>query len=92
MNAYVKYFDKNSKYMNLLVNDEEVLEKYNEIWNKTKNLFGKKFDSEPVYNDKYIKVKMNSYNTNIFKYYICFSVILLDSNVNVDKKYYPQIF
>ena len=29
MNAYAKYFDKNSKYMNLLVNDnKEILEKY----------------------------------------------------------------
>ena len=37
MNAYVKYFDKNSKYINLLVNDEEVLKKYREIWNKIKN-------------------------------------------------------
>ena len=26
MNAYAKYFDKNSKYMNLLVNDKEILE------------------------------------------------------------------
>ena len=37
MNAYVKYFDKNSKYINYLVNDEEVLKKYREIWNKIKN-------------------------------------------------------
>ena len=37
MNAYVKYFDKNSKYINLSVNDEEVLKKYREIWNKIKN-------------------------------------------------------
>ena len=43
--------------MNLLVNDKKILEKYNEIWDKTKNVFEKKFDSEPVYNDKYIKVK-----------------------------------
>ena len=58
MNAYVKYFDKYSKYMNFLVNDEEILEKYNEICDKIKNLFKKKFDSESVYNDKYIKPKM----------------------------------
>ena len=34
MNAYAKYFDKNSKYMNLLVNDKKILEK--ETWNKIK--------------------------------------------------------
>ena len=33
MNAYAKYFDKNSKCMNLLVNDKEILEKYCEILN-----------------------------------------------------------
>ena len=52
MNAYVKYFDKNTKYMNFLGNDEEILEKYNKIWDEIKNLFNKNFDSEPVYNDK----------------------------------------
>ena len=25
MNAYAKYFDKNNKYMNLLINDTEIL-------------------------------------------------------------------
>ena len=55
MNAYAKYFDKNIKYMNLLVNDKEILEKYNKIWNRIKTLIKKAFNSEPVYNDKYIK-------------------------------------
>ena len=86
--------------MNFLVNDEEILEKYNEIWDKIKNLFKEKFDSEPVYNDKYIKAKINLYDKNFYgnktpiegEHYTCFFVILLDSIVNVNKKYYPQIF
>ena len=41
INAYVKYFDENSKYRNFLVNDEEILEKYNKIWDKIKNLSNK---------------------------------------------------
>ena len=57
MNAYTKY---------LLVCDELLIEKYNEIWNKIKNLFKKESDSEPVYNDKYIKTKINSYNMNFY--------------------------
>ena len=40
MNAYVKYFDKNSKYMNILGHDKEILKKYG-IWNKIKSLFKK---------------------------------------------------
>ena len=66
MNAYVKYFDKNSKYMILLVIDEEILEKYNKMWNEIKSLFHKKFDNEPVYNSKYIKTKMHLYDTNFY--------------------------
>ena len=46
--------------MNHLVNDKEILEKYNEIWDKIKHLFGKKFYSEPVHNNKYMKVKNKS--------------------------------
>ena len=53
-----------------------------------------------MYNDKYIKTKISSYNINFYgnktpiegKHYTCFSVILLDSIVNSDKKYYPQVF
>ena len=100
MNAYVKYFDENIKYMNFSVNDEEILEKYNRVWDKIKNLFKKKFDSEKVYNNKCIKAKINLYYTNFYgdktaiegEHYTCFSVILVDSIVNVDKIYYLQIF
>ena len=41
MNAYVKYFDKNNKYMNLLVNDKEILKKYSKIWDEIKGLIKK---------------------------------------------------
>ena len=53
MNAYAKYFDKNKKYINLLVNDKEILKQYSEIWNKVKMIIKKEFNSKPVYNDKY---------------------------------------
>ena len=105
MNAYAKYFDKNNKYINLLVNDKEILKKYSEIWNKIKSLIKKEFNSEPVYNDKYIKTKIKIYNDKIYTYFqhdkipkdneycTCLSVVLLDSIfVNSNKKYYPQIF
>ena len=66
MNAHAKYFDKNSKYMNLLVNYKEILKKYFEIWNKIKSLIKKEFNSEPVYNDKYIKTKINIYIDRVY--------------------------
>ena len=86
--------------MNFSVNNEEILKKYNAIWDKINCLFKKQFDSKPVYNNKYIKAKINSYNTNFYgnktpktgEHHTCLSVMLLDSIVNVDKKYYPQMF
>ena len=53
-----------------------------------------------IFGKEYIKAKINLYNTNFYgnqrpiegEHYTCFSVILLDSIVNVDKKYHPQIF
>ena len=105
MNAYTKYFDKNNKYINLWVSGKKILEKYSGIWNKIKNLIKKEVNSEPVYNDKYIKTKIKSYNDRVYtnfqhnkipkdnEYCVCLSVILLDFIfVNLNKEYYPQIF
>ena len=38
MNSYAKYFDKNNKHINLLVNDKEILKKHSQIWDKIKSL------------------------------------------------------
>ena len=59
MNACVKYFQKILNTWIFLVNDEEILEKYHKIWNKITNLFNKKLDSEPMYDDKYEKAQIN---------------------------------
>ena len=63
----------------------------------------KKFHSEPVYDDKYIKTKINSYEDRVITnfqgkevpkekaLYKCLSLTLLVSVIKVvDKKYYPQ--
>ena len=77
--------------MNHLVKDEKILKIYLKIWNKTKNLIKKELNSEPVYNDKYIKTKIKIYNDRVYtnfqhdkipkynEYCACLSVILLDS-------------
>ena len=105
MNAYTKYCDKNSKYLNLLVINKEILKNYSEIWNKIKSLIKKEFNSEPVYNDKYIKTKIKIYNDRVYtnfqhnkipkdnEYCAYFSVILLDSIfVNSNQEYYHKYF
>ena len=46
--------------MSFLIKENELLEKYNEIWEKVKNSIKKEFDSELVYNVKYMKTKIKS--------------------------------
>ena len=68
MRTYRRDFDK-TQDMSFLIKDDELLEKYNEIWEKVKNSIRKEFDSKPVYNEKYLKAKIKSYNgksTQIF--------------------------
>ena len=64
MSVYRRDFDE-TKYMSFLIKDDELLEKYNEIWEKVKNSIKKELHSEPVYNEKYQKTKIKPYNGKI---------------------------
>ena len=97
MSAYRKNFNE-TKYMSFSIKDDKLLEKYNEIWEKVKNIIRKEFDSEAVYNEKYLKARIKSYkgkfNTNFqnnkipkeSSQFICLSVILIDSVWTVFRK------
>ena len=103
MIGYVVHFDSN-KTMSFKVSDIKLLKKYNKIWERVGNLLNIEFDSEPVYGDvdKYRKTKIKMYgdrlNTNFQGQkvpqenasYKCISLIMLDSVIRVNKKYYPQ--
>ena len=103
MSAYRRDYDEN-KYMSFLIEHDELLEKHNEIWEKVKNSIKIEFDSKPVYNEKYLKVKITSYNgkinTNFHNnkipkegsQYICLSVILINSVLRTGTNIYPQVF
>ena len=41
------------------IKNNELLEKFNEIWQKVKHSIKKEFDSESVYNEKIQKLKQN---------------------------------
>ena len=68
MSAYRRDFDEN-KYISLLTKDDELLEKYNEIWEMVQNSIKKEFDSEPAYNEKRLKAKIKSYNGKVNKHF-----------------------
>ena len=103
MSAYRGKFDE-TEYMSFLIKDDELLQKYNEIWEKVRNSTEKEFNSEPVYNEKYLKTKIKSYNGKINANFhnnkipkegsqcICLSVILINSVFRTGENYYPQVF
>ena len=45
--------------------DYSVLIKYNEIWNKIKDLLHITFHSKPLYDGKYIKDKAKTFNSTV---------------------------
>ena len=71
---------------------------------KVKNIIKKEFDSEPVYNEKYlkgkiklhnVKIKTNFHNNKIPRersQFICLSVNVIDSVFRKGKNYYSQAF
>ena len=60
MSAYRRDFDE-TKYMTLLIVDDEFLEKYNDIQGKVSNNIKKGFDSEPLSHENYLKTKIKCY-------------------------------
>ena len=48
--------------MSFMVKDDNMLDKYNKIWNVIKNKLKIKFHSKPVYDRKYLKVKVREFD------------------------------
>ena len=62
MSGYIKYFENSGKNMSFIIKDDDVLDKYNEIWNKIKRKLNITFHSMPVYDEKYRKAKVREFN------------------------------
>ena len=48
--------------MLFVIKNDSALDKYNEVWDKIKETLNIKFRSTPVYDKKYIKVKVRELN------------------------------
>ena len=48
-----------------MIKDDELLEKFNELWENVSNSIKKEFDSEPIYDEKYLKTKIKSFEGKI---------------------------
>ena len=62
--------------------NNEFLERYTKIWEKISDLIDKKFDSDPVYNNKYINTKIRSSNNDIITNFM----IMIIKIINYQKK------
>ena len=89
--------------MYFFIEDGDLLEKHNTIWDKVSADIKQKFDSEPVYNKIFLKIKIKSHGDEVSDFYdkkipkvdsnhTCLEVISLDSTLNKDGNYYPQVF
>ena len=87
-----------------IVKDDDIIDKYNEIWDRIKEKLNIKFHSMPVYDQTYIKAKVREFDgkikTNILgdgvpkenMHYTCIACITIDSVMRMDKKNYTQVY
>ena len=90
--------------MSCLIKDEEVQEKYEDIWYVIENKLGIKYNCKPVYHKTYLKAKVREFGskikTNVLGNgvpketirYTCIACITIDSVIRIDKKNYPQVY
>ena len=98
MGGYIKYLENGSNNVSFLIKDDEVWDKYHEIWCVIKDKLAIKFHSEPVYEYKYLQAKVREFDgitkTNFLgndmpkenMHYTCIACITIDSVMNIDKK------
>ena len=104
MSGYLKYFENRHKNISFLIEDDELWDKYDDIWDTIKNKLGIKFHSEPVYKYRYLKAKVREFDdvikTNFLgngvpkenMHYTCIACITIDFVMNCDKKNRLQVY
>ena len=108
--SYLKWVDTSNilktvtKTCFFFIKDDDVWEKYNEIWRVIKNKLSIKFHSKPVYDKKYLKAKVREFEgvikTNFLgndtpkenMHYTFIACITIDSVMRMDKKNHPQVY
>ena len=105
MTGYAKKINENVT-MSFRVNKNQLVKNYNKIWERVEKLMKINFESKPVYgdDDKYIKTKIKIYAGSMITNFHnkkmpkekapckCLSIIMIDSVIKANKKYYPQTF
>ena len=108
---YVKKFkdkggdkNKNYKLMSLHIDDDKLLKKYKTIWTKLEDLQSIELDALPVYDGRYIKTKIRTYDDKIYTNFCglnvpedgveceSFKVIYTNPLLVYGNKYYLQVY
>ena len=63
--AYVKSYDGQTNWMYFLIEDDDLLQKYDTIWNKVSADTKKEFDRKPVYYKNFLKTKIKSHGNEV---------------------------
>ena len=105
MSGWIKYFENGRKSMSFKIEDDAVYLKYNEIWNRIKDLLsGIKLSSDDIYDGQYFKTKVKTFSEVIKTLfngdkipeekveYLCILYISIDSVLKIDKKSYGQAY
>ena len=85
-----------------LIEGDDILEKYNIIWDKVSADIKKEFDSRRVYHKSFLKTKIKSHGDKATDFYDkeiskvdsnhnCLAVISPDSALKKDENYYPKM-
>ena len=90
--------------MSFMIKDVNILDEYNEIWEKIKETLNIKFHSMPIYDQTYIKTKVTEFDgkikTNFLgneipkenMHYTYIACIIIDSVMKMNNKNYPQVY
>ena len=62
MSGYIKNFENGGKSIAFEIKYDDLLDKYDEIWEKIKTNLNTKFHNMLVHDEKYIKAKIREFN------------------------------
>ena len=103
MTGYARKFNENAT-LSFIGKNKQLLKSYTKIWETLERLMKINFENNTVYREdvKYIKTKIKTHSGSIITNFHnkkmpkekapckCLSIIMIDSVVKANKKYYPQ--
>ena len=104
MSRYIKYVKNGSNNMSFRIKGDNVLDKYNKVWDRIKEKLNIKVHSMPAFDETYIKAKVRKFDGKIKTkflgdeipkenvFYTSTACVTIDSVMRMEKKNYPQVY